>query len=52
MYEQFRKIGGISGYEFSELLPITNYFIWNKNVKVHPAKDKFAALLMEQFKHL
>ncbi|AZF43585.1 Transcriptional regulator, LysR family [Pseudomonas sp. R1-43-08] len=52
MYEQFRKMGGISGYEFSELPPIKNYFIWNKHVKFHPAKDKFAALLTEQFKNL
>ncbi|AZF17050.1 hypothetical protein C4J92_3583 [Pseudomonas sp. R3-18-08] len=52
MYEQFRKMGGISGYEFSELPPIKNYFIWNKHVKFHPAKDTFAALLTEQFKKL
>lgn len=52
IYEHFRRIGGISGYWFSDLLPLKNYFIWNKNVNFHHAKDKFAELLMEEFKSI
>lgn len=52
IYEQFRRIGGISGYWFSDLLPIKNYFIWNKNVHFHHAKDKFAELLIKEFKSI
>ncbi|MPQ84411.1 LysR family transcriptional regulator [Pseudomonas sp. MAFF 730085] len=50
VFDQFKSIGGISGYTFEDLLPVQNYFIWNKNSGCHRAKDKFAALLMEEFK--
>lgn len=50
VFDQFQRLGGISGHVFSDLLPITNYFIWNKHVGLHRAKDKFAELLKETFK--
>ncbi|WP_053152497.1 LysR family transcriptional regulator [Pseudomonas sp. Pf153] len=52
MFEQFKSIGNISGYVFDDLLPVKNYFIWNKNVEVHRAKDKFVELLIEEFKEI
>ncbi|TWC22621.1 DNA-binding transcriptional LysR family regulator [Pseudomonas sp. SJZ085] len=52
MYEQFKNIGSISGYMFDDLTPIQNYFMWNKNVEVHRAKDKFVELLVEEFKEI
>lgn len=50
VFEQFRLIGGICGHVLSDLLPVQNYFIWNKHVEFHRAKDKFAELLKEEFK--
>ena len=50
VFEQFRLIGGICGHVLSDLLPVKNYFIWNKHVEFHRAKDKFAELLKEEFK--
>jgi DNA-binding transcriptional LysR family regulator len=52
VFEQFKRIGSISEYMFEDLLPVQNYFISNKNVGFHRAKDKFAELLKEEFKHL
>ncbi|HWH87717.1 MAG TPA: LysR family transcriptional regulator [Pseudomonas sp.] len=50
IFEQFRQVGDIQGYFFKDLTPVTNYFIWNKHVEFHRAKDKFADLLKETFK--
>ncbi|MCE0461369.1 LysR family transcriptional regulator [Pseudomonas uvaldensis] len=50
IFEQFKSIGSISGYVFDDLIPIPNYFMWNKNVEVYRAKDKFVELLIEEFK--
>lgn len=50
IFEQFRSIGSISGYAFDDLRAIQNYFIWNKNVEVHRAKDAFVELLKEEFR--
>ncbi|MGS0545820.1 LysR family transcriptional regulator [Pseudomonas sp. Y5-11] len=50
VFEQFRRIGDISGHVFDDLHPIQNYFIWNKNSGPHRAKEKFAELLVEEFK--
>jgi len=52
MFEQFKSIGSISGYVFDDLLPVQNYFMWNKNVEIHRAKDKFVELLIEEFKEV
>lgn len=52
VFEQFRLIGGICGHVFSDLVPVRNYFIWNKHIEFHRAKDKFAELLKEEFKDL
>ncbi|POA30615.1 MULTISPECIES: LysR family transcriptional regulator [Pseudomonas] len=52
VFEQFRLIGGICGQVFSDLLPVQNYFIWNRHVEFHRAKDKFAELLKEEFKDI
>jgi len=49
IFEQFKKMGSINGYTFSELKPIQNYFIWNKHTGAHRAKDRFADLLVETF---
>ncbi|SIR17725.1 DNA-binding transcriptional regulator, LysR family [Pseudomonas sp. B10] len=50
MFEQFRQLGGIQGFFFNDLKPVQNYFIWNRHVGSHRAKDKFADLLKEEFK--
>lgn len=50
IFEQFKKMGGISGYALSQLTPIQNYFISNKKTGFHRAKDTFADLLQEEFK--
>jgi len=50
IFEQFQQIGGIQGFFFKDLTPVQNYFIWNKHVESHRAKDKFADLLKEEFK--
>ncbi|MFC7419404.1 LysR family transcriptional regulator [Iodobacter arcticus] len=50
VFEQFRRIGSISGYSFSGLMPIQNYFIWNRHTGFHRAKDKFSELLKNEFK--
>lgn len=52
IFEQFKKIGNINGYSFSQLKPIKNYFIWNKHSGVHCARNKFAELLCNEFTHL
>lgn len=52
VFEQFRKIGNISGYTFSELSPVQNYFVWNRHVGFHRAKDAFAELLRDEFEGL
>ncbi|RUT40740.1 LysR family transcriptional regulator [Pseudomonas sp. PAMC 29040] len=52
LFEQFGRFGSISEYMFEDLLPVQNYFISNKNVEFHRAKDKFSELLKEEFKHL
>ncbi|MDU9039286.1 LysR family transcriptional regulator [Pseudomonas corrugata] len=50
MFEHFKSIGSISGYVFDDLFSVQNYFMWNENVEVHSARDKFGELLMEEFK--
>ncbi len=50
MFEQFRQLGGIQGFFFNDLKPVQNYFIWNRHVESHRAKDKFVDLLKEEFK--
>ncbi len=50
VYEQFKLIGGIEGYAFEQLKPITNYFVWNKNTGYHSAKDAFLELIYTEFK--
>ncbi|WP_434768581.1 LysR family transcriptional regulator [Pseudomonas triticicola] len=50
IFDQFQRIGGIRGFFFKDLTPVQNYFIWNKHVESHRAKDKFADLLKEEFK--
>lgn len=52
VFDQFRRMGGISGHVFCDLPPIANYFVWNKHVGLHRAKDKFAELLEEEFKDI
>ncbi|MBC3208904.1 LysR family transcriptional regulator [Pseudomonas sp. SWRI111] len=52
IFEQFNRVGTIKGYAFEDLLPVQNYFIWNRTVEFHRAKDKFAELLREEFKPL
>lgn len=52
VFEQFKRIGSISEFMFDDLRPVQNYFISNKHVELHRAKDKFAELLKEAFKHL
>ncbi|MBV4484518.1 LysR family transcriptional regulator [Pseudomonas sp. SWRI153] len=49
IFEQFRQVGAVQGYFFKDLAPVQNYFIWNKHVEFHRAKDKFADLLKEKF---
>lgn len=50
--EQFSRGGSLSEYVFEDLLPVKNYFVFNKNVEFHHAKDKFAELLQAEFKDL
>lgn len=50
MFEQFKSIGDISGYTFSELPPVQNYFIKSRVMDLHHARNAFAALLHQEFK--
>jgi len=52
VYEQFKLIGGIEGYVFEQLKPITNYFIWNKNTGYHSAKEAFLELILTELKSI
>lgn len=52
VFDKFCRMGGISGHVFSDLLPVKNYFIWNKHAGFHCAKDKFVELLKEEFKDI
>lgn len=52
VFDKFQSVGGISGHVFSDLLPISNYFIRNKHAGLHRANDKFAELLTEEFETL
>jgi DNA-binding transcriptional LysR family regulator len=52
MFEQFKGVGPVAGYVFDDLLPIPNYFISNRHVGLHRAKDKFLELLKEEFKEV
>jgi DNA-binding transcriptional LysR family regulator len=49
MFDQFKNTGTIKGYEFGELTPIKNYFISNKNVGPHRARQVFLELLTSEF---
>lgn len=50
VFEQYQKIGNIKGYTFESLAPIQNYFVWNKNVGFHRARDAFAELMSDTFR--
>lgn len=50
IYEQFKKIGDISGYKFDEFLPVQNYFIKNNSMSGHRARDVFESLLLSELK--
>lgn len=49
VFEQFRGMGNVRGYAFSQLEPVQNYFIWNKNAGLHRARDAFVRLLKTEF---
>lgn len=49
VFEQYKKIGNIKGYSFEALAPIQNYFVWNKNIGFHRAREAFAELMAEAF---
>lgn len=49
IFEQFNAMGNLRAYRFGELAPIQNYFVWNRHVESHPAKEKFAELLKASF---
>ncbi len=44
IFDRFIEKTDIHCYQFEVLAPVTNYFIWNKNVTRHPAKDAFLSL--------
>ncbi len=44
-FEQFKGASNISGYTFSELLPVQNYFIRNSIIESHYARNAFETLL-------
>lgn len=48
IFEQFKMIGDIRGYEFNELLPVQNYFIKNNAMGVHRAREAFETLLFNE----
>jgi DNA-binding transcriptional LysR family regulator len=52
VFDQFRRIGDINGHTFDDLMPIQNYFVWNRNIGAHRAKDAFADLLKDEFKEV
>lgn len=52
VFEQYKKIGNIKGYTFDGLAPIQNYFIWNKNIGLHRARDAFAELITDEFRKI
>lgn len=49
VFEQFKSIGSMRSYSFNQLTSIQNYFIWNRNVGMHRAKDAFVDLLNKNF---
>lgn len=48
MFDQFKNTGTVTGYEFNELTPIRNYFISNKSVERHSARQVFLELLKSE----
>ncbi|MBJ7552032.1 LysR family transcriptional regulator [Marinomonas ostreistagni] len=44
IFDRFIQKSEIHHYQFDALTPVTNYFIWNKNVTKHPAKEAFLSL--------
>jgi len=50
VFDRFKKMGGISGYTFGDLMPIQNYFIWSRNAGSYRARDTFAELIKDEFK--
>ena len=47
-FEQFKRTGNFTGYTFSELLPVQNYFIKNSRVDLHHARNAFEILLRDK----
>lgn len=52
MYDRFKSIGNISCVKFNDLLPVANYFIWNRQSGEHRRRDAFVELLMNEFKDI
>lgn len=52
IFEQFRRIGDIKGYKFTELPPVQNYFIKNNSIGVHRARDAFETLLRSELEEI
>lgn len=47
VFERFKTIGNISGYTFNQLTEIQNYFIWNKHIQRHHARESFLQLVRD-----
>ena len=52
VFDQFSAMGNINGYTFEDLMPVPNYFVWNKRIGAHRARDAFADLLKDEFKEI
>ncbi|MFW1808416.1 LysR family transcriptional regulator [Acinetobacter ursingii] len=49
LYEQYRGLSSIRGFDFAHFSSIQNQFFWHQNVQHHKARDAFIALLKTEF---
>lgn len=47
VFQQYSPAAGLSGYEFPELRPIENQFVWHKESGHHPALTAFVEMLRQ-----
>ena len=49
MFEQYNGADSVKSYQFKELTALKHYFIWNKNIERHTARNAFLEQLKTSF---
>ncbi|KAA0592461.1 LysR family transcriptional regulator [Azospirillum lipoferum] len=52
VFDQFKSIGDINGYTFNQLPPVQNYFVKNRGMDIHHARNAFATLLHDELREI